>query len=706
VSTKVACARAGCAGSIESGYCDVCGSPPAVLSPSSAASPAPTTSGRPRRGLLIAGLVEVPPVPESDPASAVLSDPNVPEDKRYCGKCEQRVGRGEYGRPGRLLGFCSECGTAYDFTPKLAEGDLLGGQYEVVGCLGHGGVGWIYLARDRNVSDRWVVLKGLINSGDADAVAVAMAERRFLAAVEHPNIVEIHNFVEHDGYGYIVMEYVGGRSLKDLAVEARAAAGGLPVPQVLAYGLEILRALGYLHARGLLYCDVKPANVIQTEDRIKIIDLGGVIGVDDTVSPVYGTVGYQAPEVADSGPTVSSDLYALARTLAVLAFNFEGYTNRYESSLPERRTVPVLAANESFYRLIRRAADPLPKRRFQSAEEMAEQLTGVLRETLAIEDGTPRPARSTKFGPERAVLSLSADVHEDPAAAAGTLPLPVMDPADPSASYLTSLADSSPAEVIAALTDTHAVRSVETTLRLARAYIEFGAPAAADERLGELHSGEWRVKWYRGLANLAAGRERAYMWFDSVYSLLPGEIAPKLALGLCSESRKLMDPAIDYYGSVWYVDHSYLGGAFGLARCYQARNERRRVVEILDQVPPTSSHHNEAQLASLRARMRDRSGLTWDDLMTCGTRLEALTLDAVSAEMVRVEVLRAALDWLTRDPAGTYGAGNLLGFPLTERGVRFALERAYRSLSRHVDDRRVRNGLIDLANAVRPRTLT
>jgi serine/threonine-protein kinase PknG len=113
VSTKVACARTGCGGSIDSGYCDICGMPPSVVPPSVvassvvASSSARARSGRRRRGLLIGGLVEVPPVPKVDPAFAVLTDPNVPEDKRYCGKCEQKVGRGEYGRPGRLLGFCS-----------------------------------------------------------------------------------------------------------------------------------------------------------------------------------------------------------------------------------------------------------------------------------------------------------------------------------------------------------------------------------------------------------------------------------------------------------------------------------------------------------------------------------------------------------------------------------------------------------------------
>ena len=136
-------------------------------------------------------------MPALDPASAVLADPRVPENKRFCGNCGKPVGQSRDGRPGETEGFCPHCGTRFSFTPKLAPGELVAGQYEVLGCLAHGGLGWIYLARDRNVSDRWVVLKGLLNTGDADAMAAAVAERRFLAQVEHPNIVRIYNFVQH-----------------------------------------------------------------------------------------------------------------------------------------------------------------------------------------------------------------------------------------------------------------------------------------------------------------------------------------------------------------------------------------------------------------------------------------------------------------------------------------------------------------------------
>ncbi len=239
-----------------------------------------------------------------------MKNPSVPEEKRNCPSCGSPVGRSRDGRPGRTEGFCAKCRNPFSFAPKLAPGALVGGQYEVAGCLAHGGLGWVYLARDRNVSDRWVVLKGLLNSGDADALAAAIAERQFLAQVEHPLIVEIYNFVTHEGAGYIVMEYVGGTSLKSLLKSRMKAAGGrydaLPIDQAIAFIIEILPAFQYLHDLGLVFCDFRPDNIIQVGDAVKLIDLGGVRRLDDLDSAIYGTVGYQAPEVPTIGPSVAS----------------------------------------------------------------------------------------------------------------------------------------------------------------------------------------------------------------------------------------------------------------------------------------------------------------------------------------------------------------------------------------------------------------
>ncbi|WP_276206851.1 serine/threonine protein kinase, partial [Streptomyces niveiscabiei] len=171
------------------------------------------SSGRARLG---AGLVSVPQVPKPDPRAMVLDNPEVPERKRFCSRsdCGAPVGRSRGERVGRTEGFCTKCGHPYSFVPKLKSGDVVHGQYEVAGCLAHGGLGWVYLAVDRAVSDRWVVLKGLLDTGDQDAMEAAISERRFLAEIEHANIVRIYNFVEHLDQrtgsldGYIVMEYV------------------------------------------------------------------------------------------------------------------------------------------------------------------------------------------------------------------------------------------------------------------------------------------------------------------------------------------------------------------------------------------------------------------------------------------------------------------------------------------------------------------
>ncbi|GAB7033480.1 tetratricopeptide repeat protein [Streptomyces sp. NPDC021749] len=478
------------------------------------------------RGRLGVGLVTVPQVPRPDPRTAVLTHPEVPERKRFCSRadCGAPVGRARADRPGRTEGFCGKCGHPYSFVPKLRPGDMVHGQYEVVGCLAHGGLGWIYLAIDRAVSDRWVVLKGLLDTGDEEALAVAMSERRFLAEIEHANIVRIYNFVQHLDRvtgsldGYIVMEYVGGKSLKDIANDRRTPEGRrdpLPVAQACAYGIEALEALGHLHSRGYLYCDFKVDNAIQQHDQLKLIDMGAVRRMDDHESPIYGTIGYQAPEIAALGPSVASDLYTVARTLAVLTFDFQGYTNVFADSLPDPDHIEVFRTYESFYRLLVRATDPDRDRRFGSAQEMAEQLTGVLREVVAVRSGEPRPALSQLFGPElraadtellapqegdSSLLGARGAAPDRTVAAAGAgpllrpldvaraalaLPVPRVDPGDPGAGLLAGLLTAAPAELLPALRAAP-VASLEVRLRELRAHLENGDAATARAVLDEL----------------------------------------------------------------------------------------------------------------------------------------------------------------------------------------------------------------------------
>ncbi len=736
------CVRPGCTGSYDAdGYCDECGmKAPAGASGLSAPTGAGlggATSGRGTsartgrsrstgRGRLGAGMVTVPPVPLRDPSTAILSDPAVPESQRFCAKCGEPVGRGRDGKPGRAEGFCPRDRTPFNFRPRLKPGELVDRRYEILGALAHGGLGWIYLARDRNISesgaDRWVVLKGLINAGDPDAMEAAVAERRFLVEVDHPNIVKIHDFARHpdpatgDLVGYIVMEYVGGRSLKDLALAHLGPDGRrapLPLPQVLAYGLEILPALGYLHDRGLLFCDFKPDNVIHAEEQLKLIDLGAVRRVDDQVSALYGTHGYQVPEkeLIDLGPSIGSDLYTVARTLAVLSFDFSGFSTRYQSSLPSPADVPLLAAEESYHRLLLRGTDLDPDRRFPSAGDMADQVLGVLREVLSAADGVPRPAVSTLFTPERRAFGTLAGPL-DPATVARSLPLPLVDPADPGAAFLATLSSADPTAAITALRNAP-VLSLEVVLQLVRARVDAGDPAGAAKDLASVANeapGDWRLDWYGGLVALASGQPaEARDAFDRVYSALPGEAAVRLALAAGCELAGDRDGAARRYTRVWRVDHGYVSAAFGLARQLLAAGDRNAAVAVLDEVPDSSSEHVAAQIAAVRARLFPGSGpLTEADLVDASRRIERLRLDSQRNAGLAVEVFRTALEWLgaTVPPVPRQGVvGQVLGRPLSEREVRFGLEHAYRLLAGLETDPMSRYALVDQANAVRPRTV-
>jgi serine/threonine-protein kinase PknG len=809
--TAAACTQPGCGGTIQDGYCDVCGLAP---SPPQASAPAPppgygrgsgagsiryagpsaagagsavsavrtgsgsfgsgsgpsgsggswvtgfgsagsgsgpgsrgsrASSGRSARGGLGAGLVAVPPVAAVDPATAILANPVVPENRRFCATCGHLVGQSRDGRPGLTEGFCPNCGARYSFTPKLVRGELVAGQYEVLGCLAHGGLGWIYLGRDRNLDDRWVVLKGLLNTGDADAMAAAVAEKGFLARLKHPNIVEVYNSVQHtsrsggETASYIVMEYVGGKSLKEIRVDARQKGEAVPLAHALAYALEILPAFGYLHDRGLVYCDFKPDNIIQSEEQLKLIDMGGVRKIDDD-GAIYGTIGYQAPEIETEGPSPSSDLYTVGRTLAVLTFDFRGFQGQNKFRLPDDE--PLLLQQESYARLLRRATHRLPAYRFQTAGEMAEQVTGVLREVLSLDDGEPRPAFSGLFSPElRPVgtdLSLAPHLNgtgsngnggstfaitPPPAAeVVAGLPAPLTESAE-AAGYLATLAGLPPAAQVQALlgavtgdaTVPQAVaESPDTRLALARAYVGVGDLDAARATLRELSStlgDDWRITWYNGLCELAAGRpDRAREAFDAVYDVLPGELAPKLALAFAAEAAGDPTAARNYFQLVWTIDRSYVSAGFGTARAYLAAGDRVTAIAAVAAVPETSSHYAAAQIAAVRLLVADGAGLSGTDLQQADLRLGRLSLEENDPRrhQLAVEILRAALSWVSATPPAqertrARSAGDrILGCEPNERSLRLGLERGYRALATLIPERRIE--LVDMANTVRPRT--
>ncbi|HTX11209.1 MAG TPA: tetratricopeptide repeat protein [Solirubrobacteraceae bacterium] len=628
-----------------------------------------------------AGLVEIPTVPGGDPSCAVLgTDAIVPESLRRCVRCGEPVGRSRDGTPGRTTGFCPDCGEPFSFEPKLAPGELVADQYEVAGCLAHGGMGWIYLARDHHVSDRWVVLKGVLNAGDADAVAAALAERRFLAEVEHPNIVKIFNFVQHEDAGYIVMEYVGGLSLKQILAARREANGGEPDPlppaQAIAYVLEILPALGYLHELGLVFCDFKDANVIQTQRSLKLIDLGSVCRIGDSAATVFGTPGYQAPEVADTGPTVVSDLFTVARTLALLCADLPGYQSAHRFALPPQESVPVFARHDSLYRFLLMGSAPDPRDRFQSAEAMADQLYGVLRELVDDDRARPLPVVSKLFS------GAVRGYHERPDA--GALPHPLLD-----------------------------VPGVKVELRLASARIELADLAGAAAALAEVQDADprdWRARWYRGVVCLERGQPAdARSAFAAVYQALPGELAPKLALGLSYELDGRTAEAARWYEIVSRTDPAFTSATFGLARCLLATGDRAGALAAYDRVPDSSSAYVEAQTARLLCLIRDWDGdgaATAGALLAAAATLESLALSGAPRTRLEAQLFEAAIALTAREGALEDNRATLLGRRFRERDLRLGAERSYRELARWASSGAERIALVDRANRVRPRTWT
>jgi serine/threonine-protein kinase PknG len=767
--SKLTCTRNGCNGTIDDGYCDTCGmaalksqseldltragaasnrpihqtgSQSLKTAPNSASittgtgsSPTSNRSGGTRRSAptvgkssrrqLGAGLVSIPELPSTAPELAVLVEAKVPENKRFCAACNQQVKRDK--------GFCSKCGQKYNFIPSLQAGDVVGGQYEVKGAIAYGGLGWIYLGFDRLLS-RYVVLKGLLNSEDAASAAVALAERQFLAAVKHPNIVGIYNFVTHAAEGYIVMEYVGGKTLKEIRKER----GTLPIAEAIAYIHRILGAFAYLHQLGLVYCDFKPDNVMLEGDDVKLIDLGGARKLDDLDGDIYGTVGYAAPE-AGEGPTVASDLFTIGRTLAVLVTNIPGFSREHEYTLPSASEDPVFAQHESFYRFLLKATAQAADDRFQTAEEMAEQLLGVLREVVALETKTPRPAPSTLFDGDRLAMTASGDFSP---IVPSYLHLPnlLIDAKDPGFNLVLSASmTTDPDRRIEQLTQLvrQVPNSIEAKLRLASSLIDRGCMAVRSpqsgsdvvaiatqdfteaemylERVAQQDAWDWRVDWYRGRSLLVQNRlQEAQAMFDRVYFELPGELAPKLAFALAAELSQKYSLATQMYQLVERTDLNYPTAAFGLARCRLMQGNRNAAVEALQQVPQTSNLYTRAKVEIARILVDRQLPVGIDtpqhapptivELQAATQTIESLTIEGIERYRLDRQVLETALTLLTSKAIAAQDNLQILGQPLQELKLRTGLEKVLRSMA-HLSTGDEKIQLVDEANKIRPRTL-
>lgn len=646
--------------------------------------------------------------------------------------------------------------------PALKPGDMVAEQYEVLGTIAHGGMGWIYLATDHFVSGRHVVLKGLHSARNKDEEAAAVAEREFLADITHPGIVKIFNFIDDPRVpgGFIVMEYVGGPSISRCEVDI-----------AIAYILEVLPALDYLHSRGVVYNDLKPDNIIVTEDQVKLIDLGAVSGIG-SYGFIYGTKGYQAPEVSIDGPSVQSDIYTIGRTLAALIINLP-----HDADIPTPTTEPLFRRYISLYRLIARCCAPNRDDRFDSIPQLEAQLLGVLREILAIRDGRTFPAQHSLFSPQRRTFGtkhvvfrtdqlldgISRTVTITPQEVNIALPVPLVDATDPGAATLQSTTYSEPSETLAALRQALAEDrhpdSIEIPFAVARTLLDLGFTTQArtwlnslDERLRK----NWRYHWYTGITNLLTSNfTDAQVAFSRVLQILPGESASKLALAAVAElllqtadlhDTALLEPSVargaagmdrhldelpnsvfehlhetgnldpDWsmvttnpamlrfhatrlYALVWSTNPTTVSSAFGLARQLMHENQPELAAAALDRVPVASRHNRLAQLTSILSLVTDP---TEDRIRDAALRLQRIPNTEPRYLQIKVFILRAALtytlDGHQPDPSP------ILDTEFTAHELQNELARTLRALARVAPYLQHRFDLVDMANKIRPVT--
>lgn len=652
-----------------------------------------------RRNALGGGLISLPELPSQDPLKLLMATPEVPPHKRHCPKCDAPVNRSK--------GFCPACGTPYDFEPHLKQGDVIAGKYEIKGPIAFGGLGWIYLGFDQ-VLLRWVVLKGLLNANDEASAAAAVAERRYLAALKHPKIVGIYDFVNHGAEGFIIMEYVGGQTVHSL----RKQRGPLPVAEAIAYILGILPAFAYLHGQGLVYCDFKPDNVMLEGGDVKLIDMGAVRKIADPDGDIYATVGFAAPE-ADSNPVAVSDLYTLGRALAVLILDFK-FTTTFEHALPSPDDAEVLAQNESLYRFLLRATHVDPDERFQSADEMAEQLFGVLREIVALASG-PKPADSKVFTGDRLVDAGVEQLVAGPA----PLSLPSLrvnldDRAANEVIRVLSLMDGEQqVKEFQALIQKYGDRATEPQLRLVETLLH-NAPLRTAERIALIDSTldaqeatdpfDWRVSWYRGLWLLIQGKGApALPYFERCYFEMPGELAPRLAMGLAAEMAGNIEQALPYYDRVGQVDPAYVSALMGAARCHAKSGRLGDAVEVLNRVPANHSMHTQTQLAiaELLLAYPDQADTR---LMQ---RAEAAVSDALDNGGDAHQIAGRLLSLAARRVREIVWPGStpFLGAKFSEAPLRLGAEAQFRHAARQAASEDERFYWVSQANQVRPVTL-
>lgn len=279
----------------------------------------------------------------------------------------------------------------------INKGQKINDRYEIIKSIGEGGMANVYLAHDV-ILDRDVALKVLRGDLANDEKFVRRFQREALASssLSHPNIVEMYDVGEDNGTYYIVMEYINGKTLKQL-VKKR---GALNLSECVDIMLQLTDGVEHAHQASIIHRDLKPQNImIQDNGEIKITDFGIAVALNNTqltqTNSVMGSVHYLPPEQASGkGATVKSDIYSMGILFYELLTGnlpFKG-DNAVEIALKQiKDDIPsvkdeIPSIPQSIENIVYKATAKNPKNRYSSAKEMHNDLETALNEERKDEE--------------------------------------------------------------------------------------------------------------------------------------------------------------------------------------------------------------------------------------------------------------------------------------------------------------------------------
>lgn len=271
----------------------------------------------------------------------------------------------------------------------LSKGQKINDRYEIIKSIGEGGMANVYLAKD-TILDREVAVKVLRGDLSTDEKFIRRFQREALSVsnLSHPNIVEVYDVGEEDGQYYIVMEYIEGKTLKQLLNKR----GALTLPEVIDIMTQLTDGLAHAHEAYIIHRDIKPQNImIEDNGTVKITDFGIAMAVNATqftqTNSVMGTVHYLPPEQANGkGATVKSDIYSLGILMYELltgSVPFKGDNaveialKHMKEKLPSiRKQNPLIP--QSVENIVIKACAKNPRNRYDTVKEMHDDIVDAM----------------------------------------------------------------------------------------------------------------------------------------------------------------------------------------------------------------------------------------------------------------------------------------------------------------------------------------